>query len=326
LGTHWAIRAVKRNAVKDYTITTDNCDFILAILTLDALTDIMTAELKVDKMPGKLSIEPYRAELKILHNQFKLIRDGVHNLPKKRIKQFLDQLDEEEERELHAAYDHLRTLPEAARPDLEAILSDMENRGRRNLRRKQRGGILRDPGARKELMEDRLNQSELLLLVALFESFMKHVHRAFLAAAPQKVFGRAFRGHEGASLKLSEIFDERTSNWNSFSFLDKFLNELIGKEVKWLDQQNIEQRLEYFQNYYRVVFRSDLDMKTLARILTIRNEISHRLYAPPARRIEEIPERPLVADALLDHARSLFSTIPDACFTLGRKMYPQHFE
>ncbi len=164
-----------------------------------------------------------------------------------------------------------------------------------------------------EMSEDRINQSELLLLVAHFESFMKLMHETFLLAAPNKVFGKGFRDEQNPRIPVKEIFDSTQSSWNA----QKFLNELVAKEVKWLDAQNIEVKTNYFSKHFGILFGGEKEIDELKEIMVTRNKISHEIYSTPPRTLEQIKDQPLVSDAMLKRARNLFKSIPMKCIGVG---------
>lgn len=168
---------------------------------------------------------------------------------------------------------------------------------------------------KRELSEDRLNQSELLLLVAHFESFMKEVYRTFLTAAPARVFGAS-----DTKVILRDVFDHQTPNP-----FERFLKELMIKEVKRLDAQRIEQRAKYFQEHFGVLFGSEAEIDQLKEIMTIRNKIAHEIYSRPPCTLEQVTEQPLVSDEMLGRARSLFRDVPRRCIQTGEKDYPTYF-
>jgi hypothetical protein len=167
-----------------------------------------------------------------------------------------------------------------------------------------------------ELSEDRLNQSELLLLVAHFESFMKEVHLAFLTAAPAKVFSK-----RDTSFMLREAFQD-----GSGGCFTKFLKELITKEVKSLDSQRVDRRADYFAKNFQVSFGSEAEIKHLKEILDTRNKISHEIYLAPAHTLEDVRDQPLVSDEMLNRARQLFRQIPRRCVEAGAKDYQSYFQ
>ena len=127
-----------------------------------------------------LSISPYLEAIAAVESQFSLIRFALKNLSKAKIQAFFKrQLDEE----LSSLDSYFQELD----PQNEIGVKDYLSRYlKKEHRKKHRPGDIR---FHVEFLEDRLNQSELLLLVAHFESFMKEIHETFLTAAPAKVFG-----------------------------------------------------------------------------------------------------------------------------------------
>ena len=213
-------------------------------------------------------------------------------------------------------------------PDEEAdqIADDQIKRVQSALRREKRAGNLY---ATSEFTEDRLNQSELLLLVAHFESFMKIVHERFLLAAPGKVFGSGFRDEQNPRIPLKDIFDSTQSHWNT----QKFLEELIAKEVKWLDAQSINIKADYFEKHFGIAFGATADIQELTSIFRRRNQISHEVYEPPKNHEEMLKEtleqgkqQPLVESPMLAKARQFFYWIPQKCIEHGGKTYQSYFK
>lgn len=179
-----------------------------------------------------------------------------------------------------------------------------------------------------EFTEDRLNQSELLLLVAHFESFMKLVHERFLHAAPSRVFANGFRDDQNPRILIRDIFDSGQGSWNP----QKFLRELITKEVKWLDAQGIETKADYFAKHFGVQFGSPEDITELVAIMRRRNQISHEVYEPPRNHDQMLKEtlrdgkqQPLVDTPMLKRARHFFHWIPKKCIEHGGKTYQSYF-
>jgi hypothetical protein len=272
-----------------------------------------------------LSFKPYREVLERVQVQFDLLRFALKNLKPKDQKQFFSETAAKK----LAHIEKVRAVMKQQKifPDEEAdqIADDQIKRIQSELRRERRAGNLY---ATSEFTEDRLNQSELLLLVAHFESFMKVVHERFLAAGPGKVFAKGFRDDQNPKIALKEIFDSTQSHWNT----QKFLNELIAKEVKWLDAQNIAVKADYFDKHFGIPFGSATDIEDLKSIMRRRNQISHEVYEPPKghedmlkETLEHGKEQPLVNGPMLVKARHLFFWIPQKCIEHGAKTYQSYF-
>jgi hypothetical protein len=273
-----------------------------------------------------LSFKPYREVLERVQIQFDLLRFSLKALKPKDQKQFfagvaatkLAQIER-----FRAWMKQHKILPDE---EADQNADDQIKRIQSELRRERRAGNLY---ATSEFTEDRLNQSELLLLVAHFESFMKIVHEQFLEAAPGKVFGKGFRDEQNPRIFLKDIFDSTQSHWN----IQKFLSELIAKEVKWLDAQNIAVKADYFDKHFGIPFGSAADVEDLKLIMRRRNQISHEVYELPKRHehmlketLEHGKEQPLVDGPMLAKARQLLFWIPQKCIERGAKTYQSYFK
>ncbi len=153
-----------------------------------------------------ITVSHYRKALEGVETQFELIRFALRHLSEVKKNEFFKQREAKELFELDAL------IKAKGFEDIENTLRDIMEPDIHNKH---------GPGEQHlslEVSEDRLNQSELLLLVAHFESFMKLVHRTFLMASPTKVFGS-----RGTEVSLSKVFDPSFVHLNT----NKFLNELI---------------------------------------------------------------------------------------------------
>lgn len=272
----------------------------------------------------RISIGPYRREIENVTLQFEIIRFLLKRLTESEKKKFFGKLAKEG---IDAAMKFEAIVETHGILDAESAkqIAEMQIQ---YAKREQRMRNKTKVHQYVEFLEDKLNQSEMLLLVAHFESFMKLVHEAFLRAAPHKVFGSAFRGRQGARVGLREIFSADDQAWST----QKFLTELVTKEVKWLDSQAIQQKATYFDKHFGIPFGTDKDIKALKEIMRRRNQISHEIFEPSKSddemlkvRLGEGKEPPLVSNEMLQRARNLFRTIPDMCIKAGAKRYQSYF-
>lgn len=274
----------------------------------------------------RLSFKPYRLTLESVQTQFDLLRFSMKSLKPSERKRFFKGITEARLAEIENTRRKLKEHKILPDEDVEELAKDQIAFLLKESRRASRAGNLH---ALSEFTEDRLNQSELLLLVAHFESFMKLVHEKFLYAAPSKVFGSGFRGKQNPEIKLKDIFDSTESFWNS----QKFLRELITKEVEWLDAQSIITKADYFAKHLGVQFGSPEEIKELASVMRRRNEISHEIYEPPKNQgqmlketLEQGKQQPLVETPMLKKARKFFYWIPQKCVEHGGKTYQNYFK
>jgi hypothetical protein len=274
----------------------------------------------------RLSFKPYRQVLERVQIQFDLIRFSMKALKEKDQKEFFKQVAEKKLSSNEKYRTFLKQHKLFSDEEADQMADERVKKIKSELRQENRAGNLL---VISEFSEDRLNQSELLLLVAHFESFMKLVHEAFLHAAPGKVFGKSFRDEQNPKIPLKDIFDSTQSSSNT----RKFLNELVAKEVKWLDAQNIEVKADYFAKHFGISFGKAEEIETLKKIMKRRNEISHEIYEPPKNHdemlketLEQGKERPLVLEPMLAKARELFFWIPQKCIESGGKIYQSNFK
>jgi len=267
----------------------------------------------MNRLDSHLSVRTYLETLEGVETQFALIRFALNALSKNAIKGFFEAHLQNQIDAFSASFAKFKAgLPSE---DV-AGWNQTEIMVRDSIKKKHRKDSKpSDARFKIELSEDRLNQSELLLLVAHFESFMKDVHRTFLTAAPAKVFSK-----RNTKFTLSKAFQDGADGYFS-----KFLNELVIKEVRSLDSQRIEQRAEYFAKHFGVSFSSPKEIQELREIMDTRNKISHEIYCPPPRSAEHVREQPLVSDQMLKRSRQLFRDIPSRCVNAGSKVYPSYF-
>ncbi|MCO5050811.1 MAG: hypothetical protein M9920_00705 [Verrucomicrobiae bacterium] len=262
---------------------------------------------------NRLSVRNYREALEGVETQFALIRFALSALSQNAIKGFFKTRLHNQIGAISQAFAKIKV---GAQDDEMAKWNQTEEMLLEYTKKKHRKDSKpSDTRFKIELSEDRLNQSELLLFVAHFESFMKEVHRTFLTAAPAKVFSK-----RDTKFMLREAFQDGAGGCFS-----KFLNELIIKEVKFLDSQRVERRAEYFAEHFGVSFGAQKEVDDLREIMDTRNKISHEIYCPPPRSAEHVRDQPLVSDQMLKQARQLFRDIPQRCIEAGAKVYQSYF-
>jgi len=274
----------------------------------------------------RLSFKPYRLTLESVQTQFDLLRFSMKSLKPSERKRFFKGIAAAKLAEIEKFRRIVKEHKVFSDEEADQMAQDRIATVETDARRASRAGNLH---ALSEFTEDRLNQSELLLLVAHFECFMKLVHEKFLYAAPSKVFGSGFRGKQNPEIKIKDIFDATESVWNS----QGFLRGLITKEVEWLDAQSIATKADYFDKHFGVQFGSPEEIKELVCIMRRRNEISHEIYEPPRNQdqmlketLEQGKQQPLVDTPMLEKARKLFYSIPQKCVDHGGKTYQSYFK
>jgi hypothetical protein len=264
---------------------------------------------------NRLFARPYREALEGVTLQFDLMRFALRKLRDGDIRSF----QQETLQSRLASLDSMKSKAQQMGHDLGSIIEEVKKHELEMARKRNRKGTRR---FLPEFAEDRLNQSELLLLVAHFESFMKLVHRGFLEAAPQKAFGRkSVGGKQKPQVALEDVFDARDQCWQP----SKFIRGLVEKEVKRLDQQSTEKKLKYWQDVFGIRLCKEGDEKHLEEIIELRHEISHRLFQPSEPKLNDSEPPPLVRPETLQFARRLLRAIPETCIGHGAKTYQSFF-
>jgi len=151
----------------------------------------------------RLTMRHYRATLEGVEKQFALIRFALNALSKNAIKGFFKA-------RLHHQLDAIgrgfQSLKTTAQGDELAEWEENEEMCRERAKNKHRKDSRpSDTRFTIEFSEDRLNQSELLLLVAHYESFMREIHRRLPTAAPRKVTNKSKK--QSTLRSLSERLD-----------------------------------------------------------------------------------------------------------------------
>src|SRR3954454_1082509 len=116
------------------------------------------------KLDTRLSISPYREVIERTQTQFDLLRYALSELSERKKKNFFKGRASQEMQSLHSGI-QLAKLHISIDQNWEELVMGSKAR---ELRRKTKPG---ERHLHQEVSEDRLNQSELLLLVAHFESF-----------------------------------------------------------------------------------------------------------------------------------------------------------
>jgi RiboL-PSP-HEPN len=264
-------------------------------------------------MDNRLFIEPYHEALESVETQFALIRFALNGLPKSRIQEFFKSRLKNTLAIIDAGMEDFgKDLPPEQKEKAQRGAAYWRREWIKQEKRKNRPA---DARFKLELSEDRLNQSELLLLVAHFESFMKQVHRTFLRAGLAKLISDS-----DTKISPQEVFNQNTGDP-----VNRFFKELVAREVNRLDKEGIEKRIKYFSDYFVTSPGRKNEIDELKEIMDQRNEVTHAIFSPPPRTLEQVKEQPLVSDQMLARARSLFREVPRRWVQVGAKRFPAYF-
>jgi hypothetical protein len=167
----------------------------------------------------------------------------------------------------------------------------------------------------KELAQERLNQAELLLLVAHFESFMKEVLRAVLRA-DEKLLASS----NEKNLSLEQVFAHGHYN---------FVKGEVEKQVKKWDSDSLTAKARAFEKRFKIPWGDAKTIEFADEVLNFRHKISHEAWQLATDPLAAAPpkhDRFCVTDAFLTKARNVLLEIPRTCCREAAKRYQSHFK
>jgi hypothetical protein len=253
-----------------------------------------------------ISSKAYVEEIKGVVTQFRLVRFSLETLSTRKLEEFVQRtfvLEKEAIEKRHHTQASVLRLWGKDNETLIKLMEEHRDRQIRGIRKKIKGQQQVLP----EFSEDRLNQSELLLLVAYFEVFLKKAYNALLKAAPEIGFKNSQK-----KVELREVVSPH------------FFRGEREKAVKNFDKDRIRGKIETLAEF-QIKVATEAQIKALETVMKIRNQISHEILAEPAANLDVIKEQPLATTPILEEARTLFSEIPQLLCREGKKLFPKVF-
>jgi hypothetical protein len=261
-------------------------------------------------MATTLTLVKYRTELEKLWRQFDFARFALKGISTTRKRAFFK---EEYQREISKFEAMGNASAEAKEPfekagiDFDKIAASILEHSKAHYRKELRP---KNHRVYEEGIEDGLRQSELLLLVAYFEEFLKAFHRTLLCADAQRLFEERAdnKGKIQMKLKVEDIFQ---------GSMDDVRRALIEKEINDLDREKIEERVKHFQQSFGVSIGESKTVERLQHFMELRNDITHHILDPERIRIPN--------DAEIKEARDLFYWAASSLWYSASQKYPKHF-
>ena len=141
-----------------------------------------------------------------------------------------------------------------------------------------------------------LNACELILRVALFESFMKEIHRAVLMRKPELLsYVKPNR-----PVKLKDLFK---------GGFERFKVEEIDRQVREADRLRTKEKAKFFQRRLKLAWASDDRTNRVVELIDLRHGLVHQNPSQP------------ISDKDIQDSRRLFLSIPQDCSTKMAKLY-----
>ena len=145
-----------------------------------------------------------------------------------------------------------------------------------------------------------LNASELVLRVALFEAFLKDIHRCTLLARPELLAHVKLN----RSVSLKELFK---------GGFERFRFDEANRQVREADRLPTKERAKFFQRRLKLRWGDDITIERIHELIQIRHDLVH-----------SSPDRP-VLDKNIQDARQIFRSVARTCFDKACGLYPKNF-
>lgn len=256
-----------------------------------------------------LSVDPYLDALKQMETQFEFLRYAFEKLSRNKAEEFFSS---KRQSELSHFSSKLEMATAQGLLDQD-ISQDLASRKAKILSKK----LNKENQAlyRTQFVPDDLNKSELLLLVALFESFLKEIYESLVRAEPRRAFAKS-----GKEVALREIFADNVREWAKSKFFDKIVKEQVEHfdHTPFKDSKDSkkEDRTKLLAAY-----ELKLDEKDIAvafELIERRHKISHRWT--------DRNEVKHVSPKELTDAKRVFNIIPRRLISQAAEKYPQFFK
>jgi hypothetical protein len=243
-----------------------------------------------------IKLNSYTDRLELIEVEFRFVRHAIASLSAKKKHSFFSDLSREQTARIEA---NLKLLtPDVMSPEAVQDLSEYAHRTTRNK------FPPRNRGPYTETIQDGTNASELLIRVALFESFMKDIHAEVLRAKPSLLA----KIRPEREVKYQHIFTDKPT-------FDAILHQQILREVEEVDRLSFQKRADYFARQLNLPLADEHTLAFVAEMMKARNEISHenplKTVSPAdlARAIEVLRQIPtcVCAKAATEYGKSHFA-------------------
>ncbi len=248
-----------------------------------------------------LELYPYLQAIQQMETQFEFLRCALEGLSEKRTNDFFATKHKLEISDFRSRIEKLSAM------GLDKSALDLTLQHTEKTLKKKWGGEKREL-YRKQFVPDDLNKSELLLLVALFEGFLKDAYRALVYAEPRRAFASS-----GKQASLKEMFVDNVEEWRK----SKFFQEIADDEVDRFDHLSFKDRIVALTKRYEFKFE-EKEVKVAHELIERRHKISHCWT--------DRDEVKHVSPQDLGDARRVFNSIPLRLARQASGKYPKHFK
>ena len=243
-----------------------------------------------------IKISTYYDRLELIEIEFRFLRFATSSLnlkPTKKRKFFSDISRER----LNRSDAMFKNFPPGLTPD---EVEELKSRHQKNILKKF---APRNQQVFSETIQDGTNAFELLIRIALFESFMKDIHAEVLRASPA-LLGKI---RPEQQVKYKDIFTSTQS-------FQAILNQQILRELDEVDRLPFHWRAKYFDKQLNLQMADEETLKFVVEIMELRNEISH-----------ENPLKTIFPNDLAKAVKVLKQIPSRVCFKAEKEYGKNHF-
>ena len=253
----------------------------------------------------KISTTRYRNQSKQLSLIFDLMRHSLKELGPKGYRRFMESA------RLPEIVAHEKTIEKISKlPNPEDVFGfDIITYNKRRHRKKMSEELPVTPTLKWAEYKGHallgLNSSELIIRVALFEAFLKDIHRHALLDKPQLLS----LCKPNRPIPLKDIFKGE---------FDRFKLAEIDRQVRETDRLTTKEKAKFFQRRLKLPWDNAADVeRDLVKRIAELTDLRHRLV--------HCDHNAHVSGNDIDDARTLLLKVPTSCIHAAVNIYPTHF-
>jgi|SRR5271170_1906779 len=245
----------------------------------------------------KLSLDRYRDQSDWLSLIFDLLRHSLNGLGDKGFRRFMENARRPKDAKLERVLAFINNHPEI---ETGLIPSEIKQRHRKKMSEQLPVTRSLKWAEYKGHALLGLNSSELIIRIALFETFLKEIHRQTLLAKPQLLC----LIKPNRQIALKEIFH---------GGFERFKMAEIDRQVREGDRLTTKDKAKFFQRRLKLPWGKDSDVARIEYLINLRHELVHDNHSAP------------VTDNDIKDTRELLLKILSNCINEAAKVYPAYF-
>jgi hypothetical protein len=245
----------------------------------------------------KFSLSRYRDQSDWLSLIFDLPRHSLKELGDKGFRRFMENSRRPEDAKIEKFLAFIKKDPEM---ESAFIPSEIKQRHRKKMSQKLPISRSLKWAEYKGHALLGLNSSELIIRVALFETFLKEIHRQTLLAKPQLLS----LVKPNRQIPLKDIFH---------GGFERFKLTEIDRQVREADRLKTGVKAKFFERRLKLPWGKDSDVARIEYLVNLRHELVHANHSTP-----------VTDNDIKDTRELLFKTLSN-CVGVAAKIYSTHF-